>query len=72
MLINVVLQTKFKLGAVPVELNELLLVKATHSNYALTIYHGKMFLLSRLSQLDTENLKVEERKRKAKTASHSR
>lgn len=49
MLINFVPKTKFKLGAGPPELNELLSVKATHSNYALTIYQGNVYVVPLVS-----------------------
>ena len=57
MLINVLLQTKFKLGAGPSELNELLSVKATHSNYALSINQGNIYSIN-LKMKRFENIGV--------------
>lgn len=68
MLINVVSQAKFKLGAGPSELNELLSVKATRSNYALTVYQGNVYvvLLVSFKQSIKNTLVVEERERQTK------
>lgn len=44
MFINDVRQTRLKLGVGPSELNELLSVRATHSNDAVTIYQGNVML----------------------------
>lgn len=45
MLIKTVLQTKFKLGSGPSELNEMLVIKAPHLNYAHTVCEGNVYVV---------------------------
>lgn len=47
MLISVVLETKSKLGSELSELNELLSVKGTHLNDALSVYQGNLYIVPR-------------------------
>lgn len=61
-------QTKFKLGAGPSKLNELLSVKATHLNDVLTIYQGTVCVVLLVSFRQRKYLRL----RKEEKVTHSR